>query len=153
MLGATSLVPALPVPAGTVAVPASYNRYMYGLAVFHARTRMSLNAADLTARLRVSSAIADALMGEMQRKGVIAPALNAAAGTMRAVSLNGRLAARPGSLAEAARQYAMRGACTEPGSASSGRPDAELPEPTDFAACELTETSLNSSSITTSDED
>lgn len=58
---------------------------MYGLAVFHARTRATLSAADLMARLKVSAVQADAMLGEMTAKGVITPAVQATAGVMRAV--------------------------------------------------------------------
>ena len=72
LIGAASLAPALPTfgaPAST-SVAAGYNRYMYGLAVFHARTRKSLTTADLMARLKVNSVQAKAMMGEMSAHGV-----------------------------------------------------------------------------------
>jgi hypothetical protein len=63
---------------------------MYGLAVFHARTRASVSAADLISKLRVSAATAEAMMGEMRIKGVLVPSLNAAGGAMKAASPNGQ---------------------------------------------------------------
>lgn len=88
MLGAAMTAPLMPVKplAAAPAAVAGYNRYQYGLAVFHARTRASLSIADLMGRLNVSSTTAEALMAEMKAKGVIAPMANAAAGAMRAVS-------------------------------------------------------------------
>lgn len=86
ILGAASVAPALPLPAAGYPVAASYIRYMYGLAVFQARTRASVSAVELVQKLRVAPAVAEAMMGEMKRKGVLAPVLNAAAGSMRAVS-------------------------------------------------------------------
>ena len=103
MLGAASAVPLL--SASVTAQPvvaASYNRYMYGLAVFHARTRASISAVDLGARLRVSGAVVDAMMREMTQKGVLTPALHAVAGTMRAVSPNGAPGSRVSNLAKRA---------------------------------------------------
>lgn len=85
LLGAVGLAPVLPLPAGAAPVAAGYNRYMYGLAVFHARNRASVTAADLVAKLRVNAVTAEAMMGEMSSKGVIAPALNAAGNAMRTI--------------------------------------------------------------------
>ncbi len=73
LMGAAAAAPAL--PAGLGAAPAvqaaGYNRYMYGLAVFHARTRASVSAGDLIARLRINAAQAEAMMGEMSASGVL----------------------------------------------------------------------------------
>ena len=88
MLGAAGLAPALPA-GGTSVAAAGYNRYMYGLAVFHARTRASLSAADLIARLKVNAVQAEALMGEMTARGVVAPVAHAAGGVVRAIDPNG----------------------------------------------------------------
>ncbi|MGR3512386.1 MAG: hypothetical protein ACU0GG_06435 [Paracoccaceae bacterium] len=86
LLGAATAAPLVPTSAAAAPVAAGYNRYMYGLAVFHARTRASISAVDLVSKMRVAPAVADALMHEMRRKGVLAPALHAAAGTMRAIN-------------------------------------------------------------------
>ena len=90
LLGAAGTAPLLPLPANAASASLGYNRYMYGLAVFHARTRASLSVADLVTWLRVSTATAEAMMGEMSARGVLVPALNAASGTMRAVSPTSR---------------------------------------------------------------
>lgn len=83
--GAAVLAPLVPAQA----LPTlGYSRTQYGLAVFHARTRASLSAADLMRRLNVSGAAADAMIAEMKTSGVIAPITNVAAGVMRAVSQN-----------------------------------------------------------------
>ncbi|SFT07306.1 hypothetical protein SAMN04488040_3003 [Sulfitobacter marinus] len=74
MIGAASLTPLLPTvgaSAPAAAMASGYNRYQYGLAVFHARTRIELNAADLIAKLRVNPAQARAMMGEMSASGVL----------------------------------------------------------------------------------
>ncbi len=63
---------------------ASYNRYMYGLGVFHARTRANLTTADLAQKLALSPHQAELMMGEMLHKGVITP--TAKNGVMQAVS-------------------------------------------------------------------
>ena len=89
-LGAVLAVPALPslpMASGQVAgaVAVGYNRYQYGLAVFHARTRVAVNAADLAKTLRVSVGTAEAMVGEMRAAGVIAPVLRAGSVAFRAV--------------------------------------------------------------------
>jgi len=72
MLGASTLAPALPLPAMPAAARgAGYTRYMYGLAVFQARPRASVTAADLVTRLGVSTSQASAMMGEMSARGVL----------------------------------------------------------------------------------
>jgi hypothetical protein len=74
MIGAASLTPLLPAigaSAPAAAMANGYNRYQYGLAVFHARTRIGLNAADLIAKLRVNPAQAHAMMGEMSASGIL----------------------------------------------------------------------------------
>lgn len=86
LLGAATAAPLVPTSSAAAPVAAGYNRYMYGLAVFHARTRASISVVDLVSKMRVAPAVADALMNEMRRKGVLAPAIHAAAGTMRAVN-------------------------------------------------------------------
>lgn len=80
MVGAAAAAPILPsigASQATAAVATGYNRYMYGLAVFHARTRAGLTTADLMARLRISAVQAEAMMGEMTARGVLTPALGA----------------------------------------------------------------------------
>ncbi|MDJ0638593.1 MAG: hypothetical protein QNJ20_07145 [Paracoccaceae bacterium] len=106
LLGAAGAAPMLPAPLKAAPVAAAgYNRYMYGLAVFHARTRASITAGDLIAKLRVSGATANALMSEMASKGVLMPALNSA-GAMQAVSPNGQSGRGiPQKVGDAARQF------------------------------------------------
>ncbi|THH36200.1 hypothetical protein E4Z66_14215 [Aliishimia ponticola] len=86
LLGAAGMAPALPMPAARAAAvgAAGYNRYMYGLAVFHAHTRASISAVDLAGKLKVSLGTAEAMLGEMTAKGVVGPILNSSA--MRAIS-------------------------------------------------------------------
>jgi len=105
LLGATSAAPLLPLPAAATPVAAGYNRYMYGLAVFQARTRASISSADLIAKLRVSPSIAQAMMAEMSAKGVLKPAVGAASGAMKAVSPNGIARAKTEILGEAVERY------------------------------------------------
>lgn len=75
LLGAGALAPVLPVPVSVparAAVQAGYTRYMYGLAVFQARTaKGAITAVDLMARLGVTGQQANAMMGEMTRHGVL----------------------------------------------------------------------------------
>lgn len=71
LIGAASLAPALPSFGASSAVAAGYNRYMYGLAVFHARTSAGLTTADLMSRLGISTPQARAMMGEMTKRGVL----------------------------------------------------------------------------------
>jgi hypothetical protein len=85
MMGAAGLVPAMPALAQPAPVAAGYNRYMYGLAVFHARTRATVSVADLMTRLKVGSGPAEAMIGEMTAKGVIKPTLQSAGGLMRVI--------------------------------------------------------------------
>lgn len=102
LIGAASAAPFLPVGAAASSAAASYNRYMYGLAVFHARTRATISTADIGARLRVSAVTAEAMISEMSLRGALVPAMNAGAGTMRAVSLNGQTPINAGRLARKA---------------------------------------------------
>jgi len=83
MLGAATLAPALPAVSAPAA--ATYNRYMYGLAVFHARTRAHVSAAGIAYRLKVTTAQAEAMMVEMTAKGMITPVAGKP-GAMRATS-------------------------------------------------------------------
>lgn len=110
LISATSVTPFLPAATRAAPVAAGYNRYTYGLAVFHARTRASVSAADLVAKLRVSPAAAQSLMAEMAEKAVLKPALNSAAGTMRAITPNGTSRATFSSFGDAARRYVTRDA-------------------------------------------
>ena len=71
LIGATAVAPALPAMGAPASAAAGYNRYMYGLAVFQARTRAHITAADLAARLGVSPSQASAMMGEMTARGVL----------------------------------------------------------------------------------
>ena len=77
VLGAAAAAPAVPFVAGgapaRAVTAAGYNRYMYGLAVFHARSRAHVTAADLMARLRLTGVQADAMMAEMASSGVLSP--------------------------------------------------------------------------------
>lgn len=86
LLGAAGSAQAWP-SLGVTSVPVavSYNRYMYGLAVFRARTRASISATDLMMRLKVSALQADAMMSEMTADGLVTPVTNAAGQTMRAL--------------------------------------------------------------------
>ncbi|MGJ8546244.1 MAG: hypothetical protein ACSHWZ_12445 [Sulfitobacter sp.] len=97
LIGAAAAAPALPAfgvqggaavfaVSGAVSRAAGYNRYLYGLAVFQARTRASLNAADLIARLKVSAPQAQAMMHEMTARGVLSPALGGTVQVARAAA-------------------------------------------------------------------
>ena len=72
MFGATIAAPALPM-AAPAPVAATYSRYMYGLAVFHARTRAHVSARGLALGLRVSQAQAAAMIAEMSASGLVKP--------------------------------------------------------------------------------
>jgi hypothetical protein len=81
MIGAVSLTPMLPTigaSAPAAAMAGGYNRYQYGLAVFHARTRIGLNATDLIAKLRVNPVQAHAMMGEMSASGILTRSVSGA---------------------------------------------------------------------------
>ena len=86
MIGAAAIAPAMPMRTAAAPAAAVYNRYMYGLAVFHARTRASLSTGDLMAKLRVSAIQAEALMGEMTATGVVQPIAQSAIGAVRAIN-------------------------------------------------------------------
>ena len=76
MMGATALAPALPAFGAPVSVAAGgYNRYQYGLAVFHARTRANISAAGIAHRLKVSMPQAEAMIGEMIENNYVKPVL------------------------------------------------------------------------------
>ena len=82
LLGAAVAAPVLPASAAPVA---GYNRYTYGLAVFHARTRAHVSARGIAHCLRVSLPQAEAMIAEMTRNGLVRPVLGAS-GSVRAVS-------------------------------------------------------------------
>lgn len=84
MISAAAVAPALPAMAAP-AVTATYNRYMFGLAVFHARTRAHVSAAGIAFRLKVSTIQAEAMIAEMATKGMVTPVLGKP-GAVRAVS-------------------------------------------------------------------
>jgi len=72
LIGASALAPVLPAPSfGTGVVQAGYTRYMYGLAVFHARTKGAVTACDLAARLGVTGPQASAMVREMTTRGIV----------------------------------------------------------------------------------
>jgi len=71
LLGAAATAPLL--PTATLAQAAGYNRYQYGLAVFHARTRAHVSARGIAFRLKVSIPQAEAMIGEMVDKGLVKP--------------------------------------------------------------------------------
>ncbi len=142
-LGAAGATALMPMPLRTAPIAAGYNRYMYGLAVFQARTRASLSATDLIAKLRVSPATAKALINEMTASGVLKPALHAAAGTMQAVSPNATTRATFASCADAAQQFWT----PDDAVAANQDPKAQVSEPdqtdakrklSDSVACEDT---------------
>ena len=74
LMGAAAVAPALPAIPAPVAA-AGYNRYMYGLAVFHARTRTNISAAGIAHRLKVSLPQAEAMIGEMVDANYVKPIL------------------------------------------------------------------------------
>jgi 3-isopropylmalate/(R)-2-methylmalate dehydratase small subunit len=84
MLGAAVAAPALPAVSSAPAA-AAYNRYMYGLAVFHARTRAHVSARGIAYCLKVSTAQAEAMISEMTKNGLVKPVFGAG-GNVRAVS-------------------------------------------------------------------
>ena len=76
---ATAATPLLPALSFSSAVaPVSFNGYQYGLAVFHARTRASLSAAELASRLRVSTPIAQGMIAKMRADGFVRLGANGA---------------------------------------------------------------------------
>jgi 3-isopropylmalate/(R)-2-methylmalate dehydratase small subunit len=95
LLAAAASAPLLP---GRVAAQAAgYSRSAFGMAVFHARTRVGLTAADLSGRLRVSAPVAEAMMRELSAKGLIATTTGAARalGAARSTAARRSHAARP----------------------------------------------------------
>ena len=76
LMGAAALAPVLPAAGGRAAAAmAGYNRYQYGLAVFHARTRTHISAAGIAHRLKVSVPQAEAMIGEMVESNFVKPVL------------------------------------------------------------------------------
>jgi len=73
MLGAAVTAPALPVAASSAPAAVVYNRYTYGLGVFHARTHAHVSAAGIARRLRVTPAQAKAMISEMSSAGLVKP--------------------------------------------------------------------------------
>jgi len=71
LLGAAAATPLM--PGAALAKAAGYNRYQYGLAVFHARTRAHISARGIAHRLKVSVPQAEAMIGEMVDKGLVKP--------------------------------------------------------------------------------
>jgi hypothetical protein len=80
VFGAAIPAPALPMAAPTHA-SAAYSRYMYGLAVFHARTRAYVSARGL----KVSQSQAKAMIAEMTTSRLVKP-VGLSGGNVRAVS-------------------------------------------------------------------
>ena len=85
MLGAAVAAPALPMAAAPAPVAAVYNRYTYGLAVFHARTHAQVTAAGIAKRLKVTPAQAKAMISEMSSAGLVKP-VGLTGSNVRAVS-------------------------------------------------------------------
>ncbi|MEO9864875.1 MAG: hypothetical protein ABJO29_03210 [Yoonia sp.] len=84
MFGAAIAAPALPMAAPAPAA-AVYSRYMYGLAVFHARTRAHVSARGLALGLKVSTTQAEAMIAEMTANGLV-KSVGFSGGNVRAVS-------------------------------------------------------------------
>lgn len=85
LLGAALTAPALPAMGAPSVAAATYNRYTFGLAVFHARTRAHVSAAGIAYRLKVSTAQAEAMIAEMASKGMVTPLISKP-GSVRATS-------------------------------------------------------------------
>ncbi len=85
LLGGAIAAPLLPSVGGAATVT-SYNRYTYGLAVFHARTRAHISARGLSHCLKVSVPQAEAMIAEMSSSGMVRPIFGAPGGHVRAVS-------------------------------------------------------------------
>lgn len=82
-LGAAPLIP-MGAIGGAATKAIGYNRYMYGIGVFHARTSASLGAAELAAKMAIPTSQAKLMLGEMISKGVVSPLTNTA-GMVRAI--------------------------------------------------------------------
>lgn len=75
LMGAAAAAPALP-PAAFARVPAlgkTKGLYAYALAVFHARIRPEITAADLALRLKVRPHVADQMIQRMLDEHYIVP--------------------------------------------------------------------------------
>lgn len=86
IFGAAAATPFLPMSAASAPVAATFNRYTYGLAVFHARTRAHISARGLAHCLKVTMPQAEAMIGQMAHEGLVNPILGASNGSVRAVS-------------------------------------------------------------------
>jgi 3-isopropylmalate/(R)-2-methylmalate dehydratase small subunit len=75
MMGAAAAAPALPALGAHVQAAAGYNRYQYGLAVFHARTRTQISAAGIAHTLKVTLPQAEAMISEMVDANFVKPVL------------------------------------------------------------------------------
>ena len=84
MFGAAIAAPALAMAAPTHA-SAAYSRYMYRLAVFHARTRAHVSARGLALGLKVSQSQAKVMIAEMTTSRLVKP-VGLSGGNVRAVS-------------------------------------------------------------------
>lgn len=72
MISAAAVTPLIPsvAPAATAV---TYNRYTYGLAVFHARTRAHVSARGIAHCLKVTQPQAEAMIAEMAQNGLVKP--------------------------------------------------------------------------------
>lgn len=84
LFGAALTTPALPLHA-SAAPAAAYSRYLYGLAVFHARTHAHVSVRGLALRLKVTPTQAQAMLGEMSAAGIVRP-VGATGTVLRATS-------------------------------------------------------------------
>ena len=101
LIGAASAAPVLPGQAfGAVAKTASYNRFMYGYAVFKARHGGAVVASDLAAALKVTSGQANAMIAEMTRDGILRKTTS---GAVQAVTTHGGRLGPNGYLRKSAR--------------------------------------------------
>ena len=75
MMEAATVAPALPALGAPAQAATGYNRYQYGLAVFHARTRANISAAGIAHSLKVTLPQAEAMIGEMVDANFVKPVL------------------------------------------------------------------------------
>lgn len=85
LLGAAVAAPTLPAVTPKAAVAATYNRYTFGLGVFHARTRAHVSVRGLAHRLNLSPEQARLMLAEMAERGLVTP-IAGTGGSVRAVS-------------------------------------------------------------------
>ena len=86
MLGASIAAPVLAVAAAPQSIAAAtYNRTIYGMAVFHARTRAHITVRGLATRMQVTPIQAKAMIAEMSQAGLVVP-VGAGGDSVRAVS-------------------------------------------------------------------